>query len=298
MGEFQADTQGHFEITAKIPPRPADEVQSIRAVTQENVGSPHLTQTAYDTWNKIIETVFLALLATTFGIMLAIPISFFAARNLMKDVTTTLSGLALSLIGWPVGIYIGAQFARRVGEFSATLTTSPGVDLASILISAAIIYLMLRWALPQEEQQAPSPGIRAIRLLLLLFAALLSVLLLFLITKLGVTVGDSLETNLGTFSFLGSFVFSLAQGFFESGGFDEKIYAGEEILFSRRISKWGRKHNLPFIILEDYPVITSARKFHWYSSLHLALLLLFFTIFPLALRSRSLCKFWYSRPGN
>ena len=96
----------------------------------------------------------------------------------------------------------------------------------------------------------------------------------------------------------GSFVFSLAQGFFESGGFDEKIYAGEEILFSRRISKWGRKHNLPFIILEDYPVITSARKFHWYSSLHLALLLLFFTIFPLALRSRSLCKFWYSRPGN
>jgi len=210
MGEFQADTQGHFELDAKLPPRPADEVQSIRAVSQENVGSPHLTQTAYDTWNKIIETVFLALLATTFGIMLAIPISFFAARNLMKDVTTTLSGLALSLIGWPVGIYIGARFASRVGEFSATLTTSPWVDLASILVSAGIIYLMLRWALPQEEEQAPNAGIRAIRLLLLLFAALLSVLLLFLITKLGVTVGDSLETNLGTFSFLGSFVFSLS----------------------------------------------------------------------------------------
>ena len=210
MGEFQTDTQGHFTIDAKIPPRPAEEIQNIRAITQQNVGSPHLTQTAYDTWNKIIETVFLALLATTFGIMLAIPISFFAARNLMKDVTSTLSGLALSLIGWPAGIWLGAQFAGRVGKFSATLTTGPWVDLASILVSAVIVYLMLRWALPQEEQQAPGLGTRAARLLVLFLAALVSVLLLFLLTKLGVTVGDSLELHLGSFSFLGSFVFSLS----------------------------------------------------------------------------------------
>ena len=96
----------------------------------------------------------------------------------------------------------------------------------------------------------------------------------------------------------GSFVFCLTRGFLATGGFDEKTYAGEEILFSRRISRWGRKHNLPFAILEDYPVITSARKFHWYSSLQIALLLILFTIFPFALRSRSLCRFWYSRPAK
>jgi hypothetical protein len=91
-------------------------------------------------------------------------------------------------------------------------------------------------------------------------------------------------------------IFCLAQGFFETGGFDEKTFAGEEVFLSRRIRNWGKTHNLPFIILEEYPVITSGRKFHWYSSLQIAALLLLFTVFPFALRSRTLCSFWYSRP--
>ena len=96
----------------------------------------------------------------------------------------------------------------------------------------------------------------------------------------------------------GSFIFCLAQGFFETGGFDEKTYAGEEIFLSRRMKAWGKKHNMLFTILEDHPVITSSRKFHWHSSLQIALLLVLFTVFPLALRSRSLCRFWYTRPAK
>jgi glycosyltransferase involved in cell wall biosynthesis len=96
----------------------------------------------------------------------------------------------------------------------------------------------------------------------------------------------------------GSFIFCLAQGFDAINGFDEKTYAGEEVFFSRRISRWGKKHNLRFTILEEHPVITSSRKFQWYSSLQIALLLLLFTIFPFALHSRSLCRFWYTRPAK
>ncbi len=94
----------------------------------------------------------------------------------------------------------------------------------------------------------------------------------------------------------GSFIFCLENGFVEIGGFDEKVYAGEEIFFSRRIKAWGKNNNLLFTILRDHPVITSSRKFQWYSSLQIALLLLLFTVFPFALRSRSLCRFWYARP--
>jgi len=94
----------------------------------------------------------------------------------------------------------------------------------------------------------------------------------------------------------GSFIFCLARSFFETGGFDEKTYAGEEISLSRRIRAWGKKHDLRFTILQENPVITSGRKFHWYSSLQIAMLLLLFSIFPFALRSRSLCRFWYTRP--
>ena len=96
----------------------------------------------------------------------------------------------------------------------------------------------------------------------------------------------------------GSFIFCLTRGFYEIGGFDENIYAGEEITFSRKIKKWGKKYNLSFIIISDYAVITSGRKFHWYSSMQLALLLILFTIFPFALRNRSLCNFWYRRPNQ
>jgi glycosyltransferase involved in cell wall biosynthesis len=96
----------------------------------------------------------------------------------------------------------------------------------------------------------------------------------------------------------GSFVFCLAQGFFDIGGFDKKTYAGEEIFLSRRMRAWGKKHNMLFIILADHPVITSSRKFHWYSSLQIVLLLILFTVFPFALRSRSLCRFWYTRPAK
>lgn len=96
----------------------------------------------------------------------------------------------------------------------------------------------------------------------------------------------------------GSFIFCLARAFSEISGFDEKTYAAEEVFFSRKLSSWGEKHNLHFTILEQNPVITSGRKFYWYSSLQVTLLLVLFTIFPLALRSRSLCGFWYRRPAK
>ena len=94
----------------------------------------------------------------------------------------------------------------------------------------------------------------------------------------------------------GSFIFCLSRGFYDIGGFDEHVFAGEEIFFSRKIRSWGKKKNLPFTIIADQHVITSGRKFHWYSSIQIALLLMLFTVFPFALRNRALCNFWYRRP--
>ena len=94
----------------------------------------------------------------------------------------------------------------------------------------------------------------------------------------------------------GSFIFCLAPGFHDIGGFDEQVYAGEEIFFSRRLKAWGKKHTMLFTIIADQNVITSGRKFHWYSSIQIAFLLILFTIFPFAVRSRFLCNFWYKRP--
>ena len=96
----------------------------------------------------------------------------------------------------------------------------------------------------------------------------------------------------------GSFVYCLNEGFQDIGGFSEKIYASEEIFFSRQLTAWGKKRGLQFEIISEYPVITSGRKFHWFSSLQISLLLFFLTLFPWALRNRYLCGFWYNRPDK
>jgi phosphonate transport system permease protein len=46
-------------------------------------GGLEISQTAVQVQDKMLETVFLALMATTLGVIMAVPVSFLAARNLM-----------------------------------------------------------------------------------------------------------------------------------------------------------------------------------------------------------------------
>ena len=117
LGDFQTDVDGTFTETIATRERESDVPQTIRAVTAVRVGSlfnresvatgdidsetgeeiyvtsPRISRTSVDTWDKIVETVFLALIATTVGTLIAIPLSFFAARNLMKDIAIPLMAL-------------------------------------------------------------------------------------------------------------------------------------------------------------------------------------------------------------
>lgn len=94
----------------------------------------------------------------------------------------------------------------------------------------------------------------------------------------------------------GCYVFATREAFTATGGFSEQVYAGEEVLFSLRMQRRGRRHGQRFLVLREPPVRTSARKAEWFSLWqHLALLVLL-TVFPFALRSRRLCGFWYRRP--
>ena len=100
------------QLSSAFPTGPTKTRRSIRAVSSEPVGSPRFTTTARDTFEKIIETVFLALIATTFATLLAVPLSFFAARNLMEDITSPLTNVAMALIAAPLGVAAGVLAAR------------------------------------------------------------------------------------------------------------------------------------------------------------------------------------------
>ena len=92
----------------------------------------------------------------------------------------------------------------------------------------------------------------------------------------------------------GSFLFCRKDAWQETGGFDEGLYASEEISFSKKLRKWGKKNGRKFIILK-IPALTSGRKFEWHSTTWIILNFMFFAMFPFGVRSRRLCHLWYKR---
>ena len=93
----------------------------------------------------------------------------------------------------------------------------------------------------------------------------------------------------------GSYLYCLSEGWKAVGGFNEKLYASEEVNFSYKLKKWGRKNKQKFILLPD-KVLTSGRKMGWYSSFHLFVYIMLGMLFPFMLRSRKACYLWYTRP--
>jgi phosphonate ABC transporter permease subunit PhnE len=205
----ETDSKGHFIATMILPDRQSADMQYIRASLHRNIGFPHLTQTARDTWDKIIETVFLALLATVFGTILAIPLSFLAARNLMKPIRSPLISISLSALGWPIGIALGFLIVRGVGDISNSTGSNIWINLANVVGSPVLIWLGIRWAIPQEEITPPRSLIRLARLGVLMLGVLVGFYRLFQLASLTKTVGTSLVGAWGSFGFLGNFLFQV-----------------------------------------------------------------------------------------
>jgi glycosyltransferase involved in cell wall biosynthesis len=92
----------------------------------------------------------------------------------------------------------------------------------------------------------------------------------------------------------GSFIFCRADAFRAIGGFDQALYAGEEIDFSRRLKRLGRRRGLGFVILHRHPLRTSDRKARLYTKReHFAFMLKTLLLAGRTLRDRDACHVWY-----
>ncbi len=178
-------------------------------ITDSVVMSPRLSRSAIDTWDRIIETVFLAFLATTIGTIIAVPMSFLAARNLMKDISVPMTKLALQLLALPVGIGFGIVAAGWARSISELVTDSTALSLLGLIGIPALIWVATRWALPAVEDEPPSPGVRLARSAVLTAAGVGAIVVLFLLASLMTKAGDWLAPRMASLDFLGSFVSSL-----------------------------------------------------------------------------------------
>lgn len=197
MTNFQADAQGNFQIEVTIPRRQVrDEPQAIRATGRVRIGAPMFSREAIVTWEKIVETVFMALLATTFGTLLSIPISFFAARNLMSDIKVPLSGISLSLVGWPLGMWLGIKANQFLVSSLSRLFNSFLPTLAGTIILPILGFLFIRWMLSKQDKDAePQLRDRFTNLLYSLIAAVLVIASLLFLGRLLLQIGDYLTPN-------------------------------------------------------------------------------------------------------
>jgi phosphonate ABC transporter permease subunit PhnE len=211
VADFRTDPGGSFSVPIQLPERESSEEQTVLATARENTGAPRLTQNAYDTWDKIIETVFMAFLGTTFGTIVAVPLSFLAARNLMKDVTGTVASLAVILIALPIGAFLGALAWRFALAGTTALATGPLATLGVALGILVASGLAFRWALPAEEETAPPAWLRWTRLAVILVASLGGLLALVLVGRLMYYAGSLLAPRLGLVSFIGTFIASVGE---------------------------------------------------------------------------------------
>jgi len=68
----------------------------------------------------------------------------------------------------------------------------------------------------------------------------------------------------------GALVVCRRDAFQQVGGFDQELYALDEIRLSKQLKQWGRRHGLQFTILTGHPLETSSRKVSLYSSREIA----------------------------
>jgi len=95
---FETDEEGRIPPLIIVVPSPFGEARGkgpqlnrVQALLKREVGPLHPSRTFFLVVEKMLETIFLALMATSFAILLAIPVSFLAARNLMGGNPSTMA---------------------------------------------------------------------------------------------------------------------------------------------------------------------------------------------------------------
>jgi len=209
---IKTDQNGAFTTTFTIPRnRESTVAQAIEAEYKTVVGRPHLSDTTKETWNKIIETIFMALLATTLGTVLAFPIGFLAAGNLMRPVTSPFTAIMLSLLTLPLGAYAGSLAGGQLGRLGVTMGGANGLlATGALVVVGAVMFVALRFGVGGAEDDRPTGLQRAGRATGLLVASLTLFVNLGLVALLSQRLGAFLSTRIGGLGFLALFMANLA----------------------------------------------------------------------------------------
>lgn len=140
---FELDRSGYFRQEIVIPRLgrvSGDNMHEIEAESFIPTGGVRFSQTSKTVFEKMVETVFLALMATTLALPIAIALSFLAAHNLMRQFTMPLGPVLVGFIFFPIGWWLGSNLLAMVGEFGVdTWQGSEDWDVGQALMSLLLV---------------------------------------------------------------------------------------------------------------------------------------------------------------
>jgi phosphonate ABC transporter permease subunit PhnE len=180
----------------------------------DTTGNLVLSETTKLTYFAIIETIFMALMASTIGTILAIPISFLAARNLMTPITAPLAALMSALLAAGAGGAAGFLIARWLSMLAETATGNLLVGLVVFVAAAVAVWLVMKLGRSLLHQQEATGSATYIATLRLLLALMLLTFAIAVLAQISVEAGLWLKQNLGPFGFLGNFIYVLADALY------------------------------------------------------------------------------------
>lgn len=203
------DNQGNFTVEAELKnDRLSDKPATIRAVANRKTGMPGPSEALKQTWEKIIETVFLALIATTFGIFLAVPFSFLAARNLMIDVNSTFVKFMASLAVVPIGGYLGYIIFKSLTDLGRSFTGGGEASASALLWS---VLPVLGFAVLKGSADGGSKLFATLRRVIIsAVITVVVVLALAALANVGRGTGTDLKIETGLTGVIGNFILILS----------------------------------------------------------------------------------------
>jgi phosphonate ABC transporter permease subunit PhnE len=144
LGRIRTDGDGHFRVPLRIPTvSESDEAHQVEAEVIWSVGRPRPSQALTITLERMIETIFLALMATTLAIVIAFPISFIAAYNLMRQIRMPLGSLLAALLPLPVGWIVGIWVLEPVGDLALRWGNNGWLGVPVLAVVLGLLYLAL-----------------------------------------------------------------------------------------------------------------------------------------------------------
>ncbi|MFV2044127.1 MAG: PhnE/PtxC family ABC transporter permease [Anaerolineales bacterium] len=166
--DIQVDGNGEFTTTLYIPevviPVTAvgDQIHTLAIVHETGeIFTGNLSREMKLALEQMLVTIMIGLMATLFGIIFAVPVSFLAARNLMSPVITTLAAIVGGLLLFLPAVALGAVGTEWISSSFGGLEQAP-LQTAALLFLLTVGLGVIGWragsrGMTEVSERAPGP---------------------------------------------------------------------------------------------------------------------------------------------